>query len=66
MAKSFKVAQKHQYTVDNKVVTQFTVDGVPPTTLEKKLLEELKDECGWPMYLYEGHVEDAYGMVVQN
>ena len=66
MAKTFKVAQKHQYTVDGIVVTQFTVDGNNPTKLEQGILDELKDELGWPMFIYEGHVEDHWGNVVQN
>ena len=60
---NYKVCTKYQGT-DGQ--TYFNVDGKPATTSEKAILAELKDECGWPMYLYEGHVEDAYGMVVQN
>jgi hypothetical protein len=67
MSTSFKVAQKYQVTnSQGNVETFFTVNGNPPTTHEKTILEELKNECGWPMFLYESHVEDAYGNVVQN
>ena len=61
MAKEYKVCTKYQ--ADGQ--TYFNVDGKPATTTEKAILAELKEECGWPMFLYEGHVEDCNGTVVQ-
>ena len=66
MAVSFKVAQKYQVTNSEGVVeTYFVVDGKNPDIIEQKMLEDLKDELGWPIFIYEGHVEDHWGNVVQ-
>ena len=59
---NYKVCTKY-VGIDGKLY--FNVDGKPASLHEKALLTEIKDECGWPMYMYEGHIEDAYGMVVQ-
>jgi hypothetical protein len=59
---NYKVCTKYVGT-DGK--TYFNVDGKVASQHEKALLTEIKEVCGWPMYMYEGHIEDAYGMVVQ-
>ena len=61
MAKEYKVCTVY-YCLEGK--KYFNVDGRVATEEEKGLLQQLKDETGWPMFMYPDRIEDAYGNVV--